>query len=452
MSGDGSPAHWGDRYLPLGAVGVDFMRGGTGTHCYWWLVVAILLVALSAVARPAQAGDEEKPGVTGKNAKIQLSGTGWFVYRYLLADETRQTAPKGFLSRDGVDRKDAASFDLDRVHVTGDYLFNDRISWRTVLEGDNQGGAYRLYIKNGYLRVKEPWGLKAASFKFGVFGHGMTGTIDDLWGYRAVSENSLNRYLGVSSVYAGAGVDARLARGLVDLDLGVANEFGYSTPAADGKANRSKYETFMGRAILTPPGDDPVLRSLHLALFAQRNGKEPVSQSDARYRPASALPRSACDNRNLWLEIFPYFKTERIALGFEFVSAWSSYTRQDVRASAPLEKFDIRSRYIGGVATYQILPKIGCFARIDRYDPNIDTDGSWSSKETSPAVAANAEKLKELTVTTVLAGISHSYANGVRSILDLEYSTFESPKHLRTKSELSLDPDVTVSARMELKL
>jgi hypothetical protein len=432
------------------------MHTETGTFRRLSLSFAFVLLALIGIAPSALAGDEEKPAVTGKNSKIQLSGTGWVVYRYLLADESKASAPKGFLSSTGVDRQDSNSFDLDRVQVTGDYMFNDRITWRTVLEGDNLGGAARLYVKNGYLRVKDPWGLKSTAFKFGLYPHGMTGTIDDLWGYRLVSENSINRYLGVASVFAGVGMETKLAKGVVDLDLGIANELGYGAAGGDGKANRSKHKTLMGRVILTPPGDDPLLKSFHLALWGQRNGKNPVSQTDTSFVLADRLPKSASDNRNLWFEVFPYFKKDNLAAGFEFGLAWNKSTKQRKRSSGaaggagaiapPIEFMDVKSRYIGGVVTYQIVPKLGCFARLDLYDPDTDNDASWAGTESAP------KDLKRVMTTNVIAGVSRSYANGVRSILDVEYTKFESPKHTTTGAGLSLDPDITVSARMELKL
>jgi hypothetical protein len=276
----------------------------------------------------------------------------------------------------------------------------------------------------------------------------MTATIDDMWGYRLVSENGLNRYLGVSSAYAGVGMDAKLADGIVDLDLGIANELGYNKGVAvplsvmlpDPKAtkdesNRSKYKTFMGRMILTPPGDSPILKSLHLALYAQTNGKNPSSQT---------LPKSASDNRNLWFEVFPYFKNDKLAIGFEFAQLSNKSTKL-IPFSPGLEKLDVKSSYLGGVVTYQVLPKLGCFARLDLYDPNTDNDGSWSE------VPGSAPILQNLKTTTVMAGVSHSLATGVRSIVDVEYTKFENPKNASGVA-LSLDSDVTISARMELKL
>lgn len=434
------------------------MHTETGKFQRILLAFILVLFTLIGVAQPVLAGDDEKPVVNGKNSRIQFSGVGWVVYRYLLADEVNATAPKGFLSSTGVDRQDANSFDLDRVQLTGDYLFNDRLTWRTVLEGDNLGGAARLYVKNAFFRAKDPFGLPNTAFKFGLYGHAMTSTIDDLWGYRLVSENSINRYLGVGSAYAGVGVETKLAKGVVDLDLGIANELAYGAAAADGKANRSKYKTLMGRVVLTPPGEDPILKSFHLALFGQTNAKNPLSP-DASYLPVEAVAKSASDNQNLWFAAMPYFKNSKLALGFEFGMLSNKTTRQlkptsdpaDTTHTAmiyhPIEKLDaIKSRYVGGVITYQIVPKMGCFARVDMYDPDTDNDGSWSGTESAPAA------IKSLMVTNVIAGISHSYATGVRSIIDVEYTKFENPKNKVGGAELTLDPDITISARMELKL
>lgn len=409
-----------------------------------WCAAAALIV-LTMLAGPALAGDEEKPAVSGKNSKIQLSGTGWFVYRYLLADEVNATAPKGFLSVTGKDRQDANSFDLDRVHVTGDYAFNDRISWRTVLEGDNLGGAYRLYIKNGFVRVKEPFGLAGTGFNFGLFTHVMTATIDELWGYRLVSENSLNRYMGVSSAFSGVSMDTKLADGAVNLDITIANEYGYSKAASDGTPNRSKYKSFMGRVILTPPVEDPLLKSFHLALWGQMNGKNPTMPSDlANYVSADSLPKSSSDNRNVWFEVFPYFKNEKLAVGFEYVMSTNKSTRLARAAGSKIESMELKSSYLGGVVTYQATPEVNAFARVDLYDPDTDSDAAWSGNEAKPAV-------KNLAVTSILAGLSRTYAKGVRSVLDIEYSMFEKPTH-KDKGELELDPDITVTARMEVKL
>ncbi len=442
------------------------MQTETWTFRRLSLAVTLVLVALIGITPSARAGDEEKPAVNGKNSKIQLSGTGWVVYRYLLADEIRASAPKGFLSSAGVDRQDANSFDLDRVQLTGDYFFNDRLTWRTVLEGDNLGGVARLYVKNAFFRVKDPCGLPNTSFKFGLYPHGMTATIDDLWGYRLVSENSLNRYFGVGSAYTGVGIDTKLAKGVVDLDLAIANELGYNKgltvpfslklddpKATKDESNRSKYKTFMGRVILTPPGEDPLLKSFHLTLFGQRNGKNPVSPSAAdaaTYVPANELPKSAADNRNLWFEAFPYFKKGKLVAGLEYGLGWSSSTKLAKRvvgnAFPALELTDVRSSYLGGVATYQILPKLGCFARLDLFDPDKDSDGSWTGTESAP------KDIKGLKTTNVLAGVSHTVVAGVRGIIDVEYTKFENPKNKVGGAELTLDPDITISARMEVKL
>ena len=86
-----------------------------------------------------------------------------------------------------------------------------------------------------------------------------------------------------------------------------------------------------------------------------------------------------------------------------------------------------QSRVLSGLARYDITGKDNAFVRVDYFDPDIHRGGD--------------------AVGTVMAGNSHTYVKGLRSILDLEASGFKGPngfKDYRT--------DVTLSARLEASL
>ena len=388
-------------------------------------VGAIVLLIMAVCAPLLYAGDEAPP-VNGKNSSIQLSGVAWVAYRYKVADDPIYEAPGSLLGAApkaspheaaGRDLKSASSFDLDRVYVTGDYNYNPRYTWETVLEGSNQGGTLSLFVKKAFLLVKQPFDIKGSMIRAGQFGHPLVEQEVDAWGYRSVSRTAIDRYLGVSSVWAGVEGDIQFLHGALDADGMVANAKAYNAPDDTLSTVSSKYKNFMGKLTVTPLPDDPQLKGARLVLYAQYTGKD-APPASAKNHWTFTGP-SAKNNHTLWFGGFPYWKTDRFTVGAEFL------TRDDVTLAQA-----IKSRYIGGFGSVALTKTDRVFARIDLYDPNIDAN------------------VKNDSYTVVMLGGSHQLVKGVRTILDAEYDHFEAKAPDGSNSK----PDLTVTARAELSL
>lgn len=371
------------------------------------MAAVVLSLALLPAAVPAQ--DDAKPAVTGRNAKIQFSGVGWVTYRYLLADEPGAAAVGSALSAPGVDRQDLNTFDVDRVYVTADYVMNETFSWQSIVEAENLSGTPRIFLKRAFVRAKSPFGLTGTGFRFGQIAHVYTPVAEDAWGYRIVSKIPVDRYLGISTTWVGAGLDGKVLGDVLDFDAAVTNENAYN------RSSGTKYKSLQGRATITPLPGDEVLKGLHLTGFAQYNAKP---------QPAGFEP-GASDNNNVWFGLLPYFKNDRLSAGVEFLQRRDKHS---VAGQGPDETGveTVTAQYLGGFATIELAPDYRAFLRLDQFDPNTDVDDNGS--------------------LTFIGGLSHTYSKGIRSILDLEYTTFD-----EGEGE-SLDADLTVAARMEISL
>jgi hypothetical protein len=371
---------------------------------------ALFCVAL-APAIPARAADEEKPAATGKNAKLMVSGVGWVTYRYQLS---YADLAKTHYIPVSVAGKDRNSFDIDRVYLTADYTFNDRYSWQTVVEMNNLAGASEIFLKRAYLKIRQPFGLGGTALNFGQIPHVFTPLAEDVWGYRIVARVPLDRYLGVSTTWVGAGCEGKVVGGVLDFNASVTNENAYN------KLSSTKYKSLQAMFMLTPAPNGGGLKGLHVAFFAQANPKMP---------PGTQAAADASRNQNIWWGVLPHFRSERFTIGAEYDQ------KQNKTAGAST----VTSRYLGGYGWVDLssaLPQTKLFARFDRYDPNTDSqfpdDGSIS----------------------FMGGFSHSYTKGVRSLLDLEYTQFDKKATKVPPLEFpsGQDKDVTLSARMEISL
>jgi hypothetical protein len=150
-----------------------------------------------------------------------------------------------------------------------------------------------------------------------------------------------------------------------------------------------------------------------VAAFAQVNSEN---------SPAGFTP-SAADNRNIWFEVVPYLQAENLACGLEFAQKQDKTPHLVGNESEVVTK---TSQYIGAFAWADVMPRLRFFGRLDQYDPNTDVDDDG--------------------LMNVIAGVAHTHVKGVRGIVDLEFTQYEEPKGA------SFDPDITVSARVEVSL
>lgn len=404
----------------------------------WGFAIAVLFVT------SAMAGDEEKATVSGRNSKIQLSGVGWATYRYQLAMDVNSATLGRHLTSVGA--KDMNRFDMDRVYLTGDYAFDDRYSWQTTLEMTNVDGDRKIYLKRAFLKVKNPFAIANTFAQMGQIAHVMTPSIEKTWGYRSVAKIGIDRFLSVSTTWNGLGFGFSGGGGLVDAELAIANENAYDKP------NPTKYKTFQGRVTLTPLPTNEALKGLKIGIWGQMNSSAPPA-ADSHTYTISRLPTkpdttitltaghqpSASDNQNLWFGVFPSFQAGKltVACGFDRkrdktpTHAWpASFPFPDL-SGIPTEVKTKTLQLLSGWVAYDVTPRIRSFARIEQWDPNTDVDNDG--------------------LTNINAGLSHVMIKGVRSIVDVEYTKFQEPKD-GNGATVKLDPDVTLSARLEVTL
>ena len=362
----------------------------------------------------ATAGDEEKPAVTGRNSKIQLSGVGWATYRYQLQRDTHSASDGRHLTT--LATKDMNLFDVDRVYLTGDYAFDDRYNWQTTIEMTNVAGDPRIYVKRAFLKIKSPFAIANTFVQMGQIAHVMTPSVEKVWGYRSVAKIGIDRYLGISTTWNGLGFGFTGGQGLVDAEFAVANENAYN------KITATKYKTFQGRVTLTPLPTDEALKGLKIALWGQMNSSAP---------PSGFQPKAA-DNTNMWLGVFPSFQASKLTVAGEF--EMKKDKTPSLAGAPPTEEVTTKtSRLLSGWVAYDVTARVRAFARLEQYDPNTDKD-----------IAGDA-------LTTLNAGVSHNMVKGVRSIIDLEYTKFQEPKTAPATWK-KLDSDMTLSARLEVSL
>jgi hypothetical protein len=183
------------------------------------------------------------------------------------------------------------------------------------------------------------------------------------------------------------------------------------------------------------------LKGLRLMAFAQYNAKSPppsvtkpaVSGGDTTLVRWD-FPVSAADNNNVWFGLMPCFKNDRLSVGFEFDKRRDKHPVPVASPTAPVDPIGLievtttTSQYVGGFLTFEFVPAYRAILRLDQFDPNTD-------KERDSDVS-----------TTLIAGLAHTYAKGVRSLVSVEYTKFQEP------SLVKLDADVTVAASLELTL
>jgi hypothetical protein len=403
------------------------MNPRLGTVARILAAAGVLASLLFLSSLPARADEEQKPAVNGRNAKIQLSGVGWAVFRYKLQDETRKEAPPNTFTGDAP-IKNSHSFDIDRVYLTADYAFTDRYSWQTTIEMTNFGGKLNMFMKRALIKIRNPFGLTGTAVRMGQINHVMTGTVEDVWGYRSVAKIPLDRYLGVSTTWDGAGLEGQAFGGVLDFDAAVANEQAYNKTDAAGNPIRSQYPTGMGRITFIPMPQNERWKGLRLAVFGMLNMDKASFKTDGNY----------------WWSAFPHYKGKSLTLGLEVAEHHDRAVDNWPTKGHVVDRVD---RCVSGIASCDLTGAVkdlglnwtgatGIFGRLDLVDPALKIGGL---------------SLKGEGWTTLIGGFSHTYVKGVRSILDAEYTHFKMPKPVPAGLK-SYNYDLTLSARMEVTL
>lgn len=365
---------------------------------------AILALGLAVV--PSFAGD----AMEGKNNPVTFDGVVWGFYQYVLED----VSP-------GNQGKDFNRFSVDRVYLTFTSKLGERYTGRARLElQNNNDGTVTNFLKNADIQVAEPFGLKNSKLRFGQTDGMISNFIEKPWGYRIVSKTTTDRYLGVSTAYLGAGLTNKFADGVVETDILVANRAAASRNISDG--GDAKYKTLGGR-VFVKPIKEGAAKGLGFGGYAQYAPKHSPSG----------------ENSDMWYGGHLFFDAPKVVAGLQYDSKVAKVSDEDVTAAI-----------ISGFARYSATDRIEVFGRVDMVDFDTDNDDVTI---TSPTIGDVADK--RLAQTVLIAGVSHAYTKTLRSILDVSVRSFNDKLYVQTgnsKSEVDLDSEIIVSARLDASL
>lgn len=362
-------------------------------------------VLLAAAAGTAFAGEP----VEGKNNKMTWDGVLWSSYRYMLED---------FSTGNGA--KDVNGFTVDRVYFTLNSLISDRITARARIEAQNANtGAIRTFLKTADIQVKDPFGLKDNTLRFGQTDGLADAFLEKFWGYRIVSKVVPDRYFGLSTTWLGAGLNGKWADGMLETDVVLMNHVPYDDDVNTGHA---KYKALGGRVYIMPVKEGAA-KGLGFGGYAQ-------------YAPEE---HPSADNNSMWMGGHAFFEGEKVVAGIQYDSRKDKVGGEDRTGNS-----------ISGLVRYKATEKIEAFGRLDMVDPNTDLD-----EIVIPDMDSHEDFISQAATMNLNIGVSHSYAKTLRSIVDVSFRQYSDDIFIQTgatKTELDHDNEIIIAARLEAKL
>ncbi len=375
------------------------------------IVFGWAVLALGLLLRPAYAGES----MEGKNNPVTFDGVVWGFYQYVVEDASTGNQGKDF---------DFNRFSIDRVYLTFASKLGDRYTGRARLElQNNNDGTVTNFLKTADIAVREPFGLGSSTLRFGQTEGAVSPFLEKPWGYRIVSKTTTDRYLGLSTTYLGAGLASKLAGGIIETDVLLANRVPANKNISDG--GDAKYKTLAGRVLLRPI-QEGVAKGLAFGGYAQYAPKRSPSG----------------ENSDLWFGGHAYFDAPKFVAGVQYDSRVTKVADEDVTSAV-----------ISGFARYAVTEKIEIFGRVDAVDFNTDTDDVMI---TTPTLGNETEN--QLAQTVLIGGLSHAYSKTLRSIIDVSIRSFSDDLFYHDVSapardvEIDLDSEVIVSARLDASL
>jgi hypothetical protein len=356
-------------------------------------------IVLAAAAGSAMAGEP----VEGKNNKMTLDGVLWSSYRYYLEDFSTTNASK-----------DINGFTIDRVYFTMTSQLTDRITGRARIEAQNANqGEIRTFLKTADLQVKEPFGLKDNTLRFGQTEGLISNFLERFWGYRIVSKTVTDRYFDFSTTWLGAGLNGKWAGGMVETDVVIMNHVAYDEDVTDG---HPKYKALGGRVYVMPIKEGAA-KGLGFGGYAQ-------------YAP---VEHPSAENNVMWYGAHAFLEGEKFVAGVEYDSRKDKVSDQDLTGSA-----------ISFLGRYKANEKIEVFGRVDMVDPNTDVD----------EIVFPDQSLSHAATMNIMLGLSHSYAKTLRSIVDVSVRQYSDDIFQKgpPKTSVDYDSEIIFAARLEAKL
>jgi hypothetical protein len=302
---------------------------------------------------------------------VSVGGTGYLNYRYQLETDSSLTP-----------MAHGNNFDVDRTYITVKAKFDRGLSARITTDVDGRRAAANqltFRLKYGYLGWN-PAG-SPLSFKLGMINTPVIGYIEELWGYRMQGSVALDRAGYLTSSDFGVSVDGGWADDAVNLTAGIYNGEGYS--GAPGDQHKDVAARVSVRLMGTDHGGPTGgLRLTGFALVGKANGG---------------------GDRKRFLGLVSY-QSRRLTLGLEYAVA-----RDSTASDAPQTAGRVMSAF--GRLRLPDSP-LEVMARVDRHDPDRDTDPAGPDPATGER-------------TRVIAGMSYQMTPQVRFLVDADLLSLE---------------------------
>ncbi len=338
------------------------------------VAVTLLLVltgTLHAQPAPATPPPSPEPAATPEPA-FKLSAKAYIDVTYARneGDGKRTTKTRGV--------------DVKRFYAGIDYTLNKLISATFLTDVGDKNGKYDVYVKKAFVQAKltPEFALRA-----GASDNPWIPLVEDVYGLRYVEQTLIDRTKFGNSADWGLHALGRVANGLIGYQLSIVNGNGYSNPA------RAKWPSVEARI------DAKLLDHVVLATGASIST---LGATGDKERTGSRFDGLLAWNDKL------------LRAGVEAFLA-KNYTQDQVTGTAPANT----ARGVSVFASYQFMPKLGAFGRLDFVQPVADTDSDVNNTyvnvglEYVPYTFLNlALVYKRDAVNTGAAGFTFSTGNG----------------------------------------
>ena len=304
-----------------------------------------LLFVLSIATLTAQTNEEPK----GK-----ISGVFFMDYFYNTARDTGfsnlpNTAIRG--------EKFIHGIQIRRIYFTYDYKFNSKFSSRFRLESDemnfttnssaDKGSKFGVFVKDAYIK----WNYSGKHYLYtGIQSTPAFEVSESVWGNRYMEKTIMDLRGAVSSRDFGISL-----RGQFD-STGVFKYWLMYANGSAGSPETEEYKRFYAQVEITP------VKNLSITLYGDYQAKADINDE---FNPGATL-----DNNILTTAFFiGYKEKDKFSAGVE------TYYRNISNGYTLTDSYDnLKGMGLSIFGNYYFSPKLGIFARFDRFEPNMDSD------------------------------------------------------------------------------
>ena len=327
------------------------------------------MAALAAVTMTGGLAAQGTPAPT-----LSVSGVGYAQWNYNLSGTEHINA-----------------FDVTRTYINVTAKFAGGVSTRATSDiyRDPADGSLKYRLKYGFVAYQPNAGN--ITYKFGLIQTPWVSREEDLYDYRMQGPIALDRNKIMTSADFGAGADAKLADGRLDLNLAIVNGEGYSKPEGDQRKD------FQIRASYRIANSDDTGPYGGLRLSGYAGVGKPTGGGE----------------RNRFLGMLSY-RSKQVTLAAEYA------TTKDSSTTTPTA--ETKGSLVTAFGIYRLTnSKVALLGRVDIYDPNTDVSNDKN--------------------TRIIAGASYQLSPNLRLLADADLLSHEAG-----------DPTITVDPRQQFLL